>query len=367
MEKSIVTVNSKEEFLKIKDNYGSHQYFSYPCEKCGQRWQKPKWKLKKDNWKLLCRDCSFKSKFRKTWNSKPKEELEEIERKKKQTSLKNWGVENPMQNKEVVELLKESNLQKYGVDSFSKTENFKKGIKEIWQNKSKEEIKDMVKKVQETTMEKYGVENAMQTSQFKEKLKESNLQKYGVECTFQLDSVKEKTKQTWREKYGVENPTQNKDIQEKSKQTNLKKYGVEHYAQSKDMQLKRKSHYTFDDIGFDSKPEISFYIWAKDHNLNIKRVPKAFKYIWHNKKCRYYPDFEIEGKYYEIKGNQFLTEDGKWQNPFKHSEDDKAELKHQCALQNDVIILYEKDYQKYIEYCESKHGKNYLNQFKTEK
>ena len=33
---------------------------------------------------------------------------------------------------------------------------------------------------------------------------------------------------------------------------------------------------------------------------------------------RYFPDFEIEGKFYEIKGDQFFNEDGTMCNPFNH-------------------------------------------------
>ena len=339
---NIIRIQSKEEFLKIKDNYNSHQYFSYICEQCGQIYQKPKWKLKKDNWIFLCRDCSFKFKYTKTWFSKSKEERIKIKEKRKQTSLNHWGVENPMQSKKIIQTLKENNLQKYGVDSFSKTKEFKKLCEETWKNKSKEEIKNMIKKIQQTSLEKYGTGNAMQTLFFKEKLKQNNLQKYGVGCTLQL-----------------------KDVKEKSKQTCLEKYGVENYSQTKESQYNRKSRYFYDNQSFDSCPEICFYIYCKDFNLNIKRCLKSFEYVFEGKEYYYFPDFEIDGKYYEIKGNQFLTENGKWQNPFNHSLDKKYEAKHQCALKNNVIILYEKDYQKYIEYVEEKYGRNYLNQFKN--
>lgn len=72
------------------------------------------------------------------------------------------------------------------------------------------------------------------------------------------------------------------------------------------------------------------------------------------KKHFYYPDFEVieNGKVLliELKGDQFLTENNTWQNPFDHSKDDFYEAKHLCALKNNVKILYSKDYQKYIDY-----------------
>lgn len=132
MEENIIIVKDKEEFLKIKDNYNSHQYFSYPCEQCGQLYQKPKWKLKRDNWKLLCRDCSFKFKFNNTWNFKSKEEKKKVVEKRKRTSLEHYGVTNPMKSKKVIKTLQENVLQKYGVSSFSKTEEFKEKCKGTW-------------------------------------------------------------------------------------------------------------------------------------------------------------------------------------------------------------------------------------------
>ena len=62
------------------------------------------------------------------------------------------------------------------------------------------------------------------------------------------------------------------------------------------------------------------------------------------------PDFKVENKLYEIKGDQFLKPDGTWQCPYNHLVDDVYEAKHQCLIKNNVNILYKEDYKKYLNY-----------------
>lgn len=257
-------------------------------------------------------------------------------------------------------------------------------------------------KSEKTCIEKYGVKNYGSLSKHREavskankenkkerleKFKKTSLEKYGVEHPTQNKRVKEKTKQTCLKKYGVEAVSQNKEIRQKQIETCFKCYGVENYSQTKEAREKSRhiwkltfeknkgkwikanpsKKFEVEDIYFDSYPEVCFFLYCRDHNLNICRNEKSFSYTYQNKIYHYFPDFEIGGKYYEIKGTQFLTEDNKWRNPFDHSLDEKYEAKHQCTLQNNVTILYKKDYQKYIDFVEKEYGESYLNQFKIEK
>ena len=48
------------------------------------------------------------------------------------------------------------------------------------------------------------------------------------------------------------------------------------------------------------------------------------------------PDFKVDNKYIELKGDQFLKSDGTWQCPFDHSLDAIYEAKHQCLIKNNV-------------------------------
>ena len=79
----------------------------------------------------------------------------------------------------------------------------------------------------------------------------------------------------------------------------------------------------------------------------------------------YYPDFEVNGQLYEIKGDQFFKENGAMQNPYDHSQDAFFEAKHQCALQNKVIFIKQNEIKPYISYVESKYGKNFKEEHKV--
>ena len=165
-------------------------------------------------------------------------------------------------------------------------------------------------------------------------------------------------------------PLQSKVIQEKIKQLNLEKYGTEYFLQSKEAQHFRKPKYTFEEQNFDSKPELAFYIYCKDQGFNIQKYSgEGFEYFLNDQKHLYFPDFEVKKDeeliLFEIKGDQFLKEDGSWQNPYDNSSNNLYEAKHQCALKNNVVILYSRDYQKYIEYVTVTYGKHFFEKFKN--
>lgn len=88
--------------------------------------------------------------------------------------------------------------------------------------------------------------------------------------------------------------------------------------------------------------ELVFLIWALDHKLNIKRCNKVFKYEYNGKTYNYYPDFEIDGTIYEIKG----------------FEDHKARAKHNAFPE--IKYLRKNDLKEQFKYVESVYGKNYI-------
>jgi len=161
--------------------------------------------------------------------------------------------------------LKKTCLKKYGVDSYSKTEEFKETESKKWKG-----IQKGSEKMRETMKEKYGVESYFQTQEmrernrkwmssveFKKKSKKTLLKKYGVDSYSKTEEFKKritenkediinKIKKTFKEKYGVEWVSETKEWKEKynSKlkktrqriiETCLKKYGVENVSQNKDI------------------------------------------------------------------------------------------------------------------------------------
>lgn len=170
----------------------------------------------------------------------------------KQTNLKNLGVENPFQSKEIQEKSKQTNLKKLGVEN-------------PFQSK---EIKE---KIKQTNLKTYGTEHHNQTILGKEIRKQTNLKKLGVENPFQSKEIKEKSKQTNLKKLGVKNPFQSKEIKEKIKQTNLKNLGVENPFQSKEIKDKIKTHF-LDTYGVEYPQQVPEF-FEKNQKASLKLKP----------------------------------------------------------------------------------------------
>lgn len=113
----------------------------------------------------VCKVCGCKTKFlsygrgyqefcsQKCMNSCP-----DIQERKKQTCLKNYGVENPMDSEEVKSKLVNTCMERYGVEN------------PFQSNK-------IMKKARQTCKEKYGTEYALQSEESKNKLKQTKKQK----------------------------------------------------------------------------------------------------------------------------------------------------------------------------------------------
>ena len=150
------------------------------------------------------------------------------------------------------------------------------------------------------------------------------------------------------------------------KTTKLKKYGSVCPLRNNNLKKISFSKYLFNNICFDSAPELAFYIWLSDNNIKFEYQPNiTFEYEFEGKKHFYMPDFLVENQLIEIKGRQFLNEDGTWRNPYNKNQNEICEAKHQCVLKNNVKILYFNNYKKYLDYINDKYGKDYLKKFKN--
>lgn len=335
--------------------------FFFICESCGKQ---RNLKEKPENFSKVCRYCKSKETYRQTclqkYGVENVSQLQRIKVKKKKTFLEKYGVSHNSQI-EAVKLKKEQTyLQHYGVTNPSQSATIKEKKERTclkhFGTKSSNTAESVKEKKKNTFLKKYNVRNPQQSEIIRTKTEQTCLKKYGTRCTTQAEVVKRKIRETKLKRY--QDPFYTN--REKCRETTKKHFGVDYYAQSLEAQQNRRSVYTYNNQKFDSKTELCFYIYNSDKGRNIKRNTQSFEYIFENKKHYYFPDFEIDGKFYEIKGNQFLKEDGSWQNPFDHKQDDFYETKHQCALQNNVIILYSKDCKDYIKYVEEKYGKSYF-------
>lgn len=127
-------------------------------------------------------------------------------------NLEKYGVEHPMQSKQVQANHRKAMLDKYGVESPLQSE----------------EIKN---KAIESNREKFGVDWALGSKEIHNEIKKTNLEKYGNESIFKTEYFKEKSKETCIEKYGVDHVSKSKEIQELARQGMINKYGVEHPSQ----------------------------------------------------------------------------------------------------------------------------------------
>lgn len=124
--------------------------------------------------------------------------------KRKETSLKRYGVDNPSKSIHIKEKIKQTSLDRYGVTNYAHSDEFKNKIGSFWKT-NKDEILASREQV--------------------------NLDKYGYSYPFQNEAIREKSKKTLLQNYGSEYPLQVPKFLEKLKDTNLQKYGVKIYLQ----------------------------------------------------------------------------------------------------------------------------------------
>lgn len=167
----------------------------------------------------------------------------------------------------------------------------------------------------------------------------------------------EQTIKTNQSKLGVDYPFQSKEIQDKVTKTYIDKFGksrntgtlinyyeslgVKNISQTHEWAVKVHKKVKYKDISFDSNWEVIVYKFCEEHNLNFEYQPNVlFEYEFNGEKHYYHPDFLIEGKLFEVKGEHFFDGD-KMINPFNRNEynDNIAEAKHQCMIKNNVTII----------------------------
>ena len=217
---------------------------------------------------------------------------------------------------------------------------------------------------QQTMLEKYGGTTTL-TSNLKQKVQQTNIKRYGGVSPMCSTVIVNKLKETYIQNNGGMGFA-SESVLEKYKINYKEKFGVENSSQNPLVRRKQATKYKYKNINFDSKPEIAYYIWLKDNNIDFEYQPNVkFEYLYENKLYYYIPDFKVENEYIEIKGLQFFKNyDIKETmiNPFDRTQDAKYEAKHQCMIKNNVkIITNTKIYEDYIK---NKYGKTYLDSFK---
>ena len=283
----------------------------------------------------------------------------ECKQKMSETMCKKYGVAHYSQLEEWREKIKSTCMQRYGEDHFSKTKMFSEQVRKTWENKEPDEIKEIDNKRKQTCIKKYGSEASSNCECVKEKIRKTMLDRYGVEYSTQLSEIYDKIKRTCLIKYGVEYASQSSEFRNRVKSTCLSKYGVENYAQSYEYHKNKRHKYhseKYPELTFDSTWEVKVYEFCRDNNIQVEYSPEiSYEYEYEGKIWTYHPDFLINERVYEVKGDNFFrinesTGQEEMFNPYRKQEwsDEryewecgKYEAKHQCMLRNNVIILRE--------------------------
>lgn len=346
-----------------------------------------------------------------------------------QTNLKNYGVEYSFQSKEVIEKCRQtkqkhieenpnywkdrqkktnSTIQKcvdenpnYWKERQLKIEQTKiaNGHDPHWCNSEKanetrknnlkldSHYYDESKQRAKTTIEKHKAEDPQYQEKIITKCKATKKKNHGDENYVNVEKCRqtkmknhgnpnwnnyEKARQTCITLYGM--PSYMPYGSQRFKDRMIELYGVEHNSQCHEFRIKQQQKYFYENQWFGSSWEISLYIWLTDNHKDFSYQPDLD--IWYEfDGClhKYEPDFLIDGKIIEIKGDHFFNDDGTMKCPYRkktwtdeqyEKKCQQYEAKHQCMITNNVVILKKKDCQKYIDYVEQTYGKGYLKQFK---
>ena len=216
-------------------------------------------------------------------------------------------------------------------------------------------------KRQKTLKNKYGVTNNLHVNNVEQKIKDGWIEKskktrqlkYGA--YFSKEKI-EKTNKALIEKYGsLENAY--KQRYEKIQNVFQSKYGTKY-----PLMFYSHKKYGFDNNLFDSSWELAYYIWLKDKGISFEYHTQKIEYIGDDgKNHTYFPDFIVNGKIVEIKGDHFFNEKGE---PFNKYTKRSWKAKYDLILQKGGQIFRFEDIKPYLNYVKENYGDGFLKQWK---
>ena len=256
--------------------------------------------------------------------------------KSKKTCIEKYGTEYPSQNTLIKEKTAATNLNKYGTSV----------------PVNSPELHDIMV---ENCIRKYGVKSYSQTEEFKEKYKNTCLARYGVKHAFMAPNIKNKIREKMIKTYGVNSF---------AKTECFKKFMTELHSKKRDEGYipTPRSKYKYNNIYFDSSWELAYYMFNQDLGIDIKRNTSIFKYYVDCKEYGYIPDFIVNNRLVEIKGDYLWDFNNKSDSKkifFKGERLKKEIAKKECAENNNVKILYKEDIKDILQYCIDKFNNKY--------
>lgn len=296
------------------------------CPKCSNPNCNNKVKWRRINFNIYCcKDCGYSDENR--------------AKKAQQTCLRHFGVTHQMKHKSVIDKIKQTNLQRYGFENPAQSAQIRA-------------------KIEQTCIERYGHKCSLQNKEIHDKAISTMINKFGVEYPLQNIEIQNKFKQTSVLKYGTEYPMQSEQVKQNLAQSLLYKYGVDNFSKSPLFALHHTNRIFHDNIWFDSSWEVKVYDFLKKNNITFEYSPKiVLPYEYDGGLHYYHPDFLTCNKLYEVKGDNFFRIDESTGQeemfcPYRDEDwsDEKYdwmcslyEAKHQCMIQNNVVILRSKE------------------------
>lgn len=290
---------------------------------------------------------------------------QESKTKFRETCQKKYGVDNVFQLQEIKEKCKKSMMDKYGVENSMQSEDIKEKAKQTCRKKfgvdnafQSEEIKNRIK---QTHLQKRGVDNSMKAPDVQEKYRQTMMKRYGVEYSMQSKELQKKSTETCLEHFGVEHPSQSSEILERTKHTMNIRHGVDWFPQSYEYHKLKRHKFTspiYPGMSFDSNWELFVYDYCSKNNINVEYQPNiTLEYQYDDKIWTYHPDFKINGKVYEVKGDQFFRineTSGEEEMYCPYRNDDwsdehydwicgKYNAKYKCILSNGIHVIRKND------------------------
>lgn len=213
---------------------------------------------------------------------------------RKERMIKKYGVDHPMKCPELKEKAiinnRKNMKEKYGV-----TYNFA--------------IPSVRIQIIKTNNERYGVDHYSQTEEWKQKASETYMSKYGVKWVFQSEEVKEKSMQTSIERYGSLYYSQTEDCKEKLRESV--------YLQFQDKEKKEKHR-----LACIKNNSSRGKIWINDGNKNKRVTAELFESV-------FYFEGWIKGRLFDRETAFWNYDKLGENNPFygkKHTDETKRKI-----------------------------------------
>jgi hypothetical protein len=160
------------------------------------------------------------------------------------------------------------------------------------------------------------------------------------------EQVKEKIRKTIKGKSTGKAKTPEKELERKFKISSAMKNNPRGGGLRKGSGRGKKGSYQ----GYwcDSSWELAWVIYNLEHDIVFTRNQEGFSYVFEGTSSLYYPDFIIEGQYYEIKGRR------DWNGLDKKSKEKIRQFTGKLS------VLYTTDMQPYLEYAVRRYGKDFV-------